>query len=163
MEAFYSGLIDVIDITENQKKTTQPHSLTTVIDAVFETEYDTRVDRLKSPANVYGPYRNKASIGVKAVWDTGSRTSCISRRLAKELDLQETGRMTVITPSGTIEMPVHRIDLVLWEDLSFNDLAVIEYPLENHDCDILIGMDVISRGRLTVDSREGKTRITFSL
>lgn len=156
----YVGLIDT---TEKEREINSTHSLTTYIDCTMETEYDTRVDRLKSPANVYGPYRNKASIGVKAVWDTGSRTSCISRRLAKELDLQETGRMTVITPSGTIEMPVHRIDLVLWEDLSFNDLAVVEYPLENHDCDILIGMDVISRGRLIVDSREGKTRITFSL
>lgn len=156
----YVGLIDT---TEKEREINSTHSLTTYIDCTMETEYDTRADRLTSPANVYGPYRNKASIGVKAVWDTGSRTSCISRRLAKELDLQETGRMIVITPSGTIEMPVHRIDLVLWEDLSFNDLAVVEYPLENHDCDILIGMDVISRGKLTVDSREGKTRITFSM
>ncbi len=65
MGATYVGLVE---IAENKPSTSQLHSLTTVIDAVFETEYDTRVDRLKSPANVYGPYRNKASIGVKAVW-----------------------------------------------------------------------------------------------
>lgn len=157
----FSGLVDLVEKHPDKKKL--PHSFTTYVDSTLETEYEDCVDRLISPAIVYGPYRSKVSIGAKALWDTGSRSSCISRKLAKELELPETGRKTVLTPTGSIEVPTHRVDLVLWDELSFSDLEVTEYPLERHDCDILIGMDIISRGKLTIDSTSGKTKISFTV
>ncbi len=162
MDATFCGLIDIIDDPEG-KRENHPKSFTTIIDHTMQTEYEEVVDRPLTPVAVYAVHRSKVSLGNLALWDTGSRTSCISKKLAKQLQLQCVGTRTCITPAGNFEAPTYYIDIQIADELRFENVLVTEYPLENHDCDVLIGMDIISRGRLVVDTVNGKTTLSFSM
>ena len=155
----YIGLVDFVE--KNPDKKELSHFITTVIDHIFQTEYVAVVDRPITPVTVYAGHKSKASLGVRGVWDTGSRTSCISERLVKKLDLQCANTMYCITANGPLERPCYYVDIQISDEILFENLLVIGYPLENHDCDVLIGMDIISKGKLTIDSTDGKTKISF--
>ncbi len=158
MNTTFIGLVDPIGKSSELKHV---QALTTTTDFTMDTSFDGVTDRIITPVNVYDVYREKAALGVKALWDTGSRTSCISERLARELKLSEIGRMTVISPTGTLDKPIHRVELEFSEHLVYKDIAVTEYPLERHDCDVLIGMDIITKGRFLVETIDGNTHMEF--
>lgn len=161
METMFSGLLDVVEDRPKEKK--HLHSFTLYADTTFETKYEGMASRLISPVAV-GDIREKNVVsGVNALWDTGAVTSGISRALASKLNLWEIARKTCIMPGGQLETPVYRINLVLWGNMEFKDIEVTEYPLENHDCDLLIGMDIISKGKLVVDSTGGRTTVSFTM
>ena len=53
------------------------------------------------------------------------------------------------------------LDIHLTRDLILKSVKVFGSPMKNRDVEFLIGMDVISKGRLTVDSTSGKTIVVF--
>ena len=94
MNTTFIGLAESTE--RNSGKSEAIRALTTINDFTMDTRFERVTDRIITPVNVYDVYRERAALGVKALWDTGSRTSCISERLARELKLTEIGRMTVI-------------------------------------------------------------------
>jgi len=102
--------------------------------------------------------------GVKArgLWDTGTSVTVITPAIAAKLNLKPLGGYTMnglggvqqswLTvgflrfPNGKVWGPIH--------------MAVHDLP----STDVLIGMDVISTGRLTIERKaDGGTRFTFDL
>lgn len=105
-------------------------------------------------------------ISIKALWDTGATTSCISEDLAKELDLAK-GLDVQLNIAETNEVGVARhtyiADLFLAanpEYIYFDNLSMIEIP-QHIRYDIIIGMDVIKQGDLALSQLSGQTIVFF--
>lgn len=110
------------------------------------------------------------------MWDTGATCSGISRRVIDALGLAplaEERRVTAL--AGNVLVPQYRIDLVLpalYPDgraARVEGLQVIQTPsLPNpyradSTIDLLIGMDVITRGTLGVSFGQQQTAFRFEL
>jgi hypothetical protein len=99
-----------------------------------------------------------------ALLDTGTTTTIIAPQVAQELGLQPTGRMRGLVgtmQSGAVE--TYRITLVLpmhGDAGVFSDLEVLEAPLDDGPIQVLLGLDILCRGVLTL-SYDG--HFTFSL
>ena len=95
-----------------------------------------------------------------AVWDTGSTGCMVSRRVVDSCKLQETASGPISHVTGTTErIPRYVIDLYLPDGLVIRELFVALGEFD--DCDVLIGMDVITLGDLAVTNAGGQTVFTF--
>jgi predicted aspartyl protease len=93
------------------------------------------------------------------IWDTGATHSVITKRVVAELDLKPVGIVEVHTANGQTHQKQYIANLYLPNQVAFGMLRVTEAPL--HQADVLIGMDIISRGDFCVTNFQGKTVLTF--
>jgi hypothetical protein len=96
-----------------------------------------------------------------AIWDTGATGSVISKKVAIDCGLKETGMTQVSTAGGVFTVNTYAISLLLPNNVIFSFLRVTEAPLTGGD--ILIGMDVISRGDFAISNLNGKTTFCFRM
>jgi hypothetical protein len=100
----------------------------------------------------------------KALWDTGATQCCISDRLAIELGLEAEDYVEVATATGIFEFPIYFIHLVLPNRLVFRSIEVIEFSYsDDDDCDLIIGMDIMTQGDLSMTNQEGHTVFSFRI
>lgn len=93
-----------------------------------------------------------------AIWDTGASTSAISPAVVNALGLVPTGKGLSDTAAGTVSVDKYCINLMLPCNVGFSTLEV---SCNNMKVDVLIGMDIISRGDFCVSNKNGKTLFTF--
>lgn len=87
----------------------------------------------------------------KALWDTGSPVSIISDRIASELRLTPVGRAKIRSLDGKpIDTNRYIVDIVLNDTISIKCVEVFEAPSVVFD--VLIGMDIIERGNLSLNN-----------
>lgn len=110
----------------------------------------------------------------KAIWDTGATTTAITKEVADKIGVVVTswrnvGSIGGNTVAGCARVNIRLGDIVLpfW-DVNVLDLTEREKEAErlkvpyDHP-DMWIGMDIISMGRLTVDSTGGETVVRFEI
>lgn len=97
----------------------------------------------------------------KAIWDTGATHSVITQKIVQGLNLKPMGMTVVHTAGGETHQKQYIVNFYLPNQVMFVMLKVTEAPL--HDTDILIGMDIISRGDFCVTNFQGKTVLTFRM
>src|SRR3989338_11350799 len=95
------------------------------------------------------------------IWDTGATHSVVTKRVVTELDLKPIGIVEVHTANGQTHQKQYIANLYLPNQVAFGMLRVTEAPL--HGTDILIGMDIISRGDFCLSNFGGKTVLTFRI
>lgn len=101
----------------------------------------------------------------RAILDTGATNTAVSKWLAESLQLVPSGKTEVLTAAGQREVNTYQVDVLLpfgSTVVPIERLPITEYdaPREDAEPQVLLGMDVIQQGCLTVDF-EGKW--TFSL
>lgn len=93
-----------------------------------------------------------------AIWDTGATSSMISADLARALHLEPQGTVRVSGVHGVEDAKLYTISLIFNNGFAIDNLQVSEAG-NNAGFDVLIGMDVISKGIFVVDgvnhSQEG--------
>ncbi len=99
----------------------------------------------------------------RAVWDTGATTSGISNRVAERLGLKPIDTGISVTSIGQAEVPIYLLDIHLTRELTIRNIRVFGNPMQNRSEEFLIGMDIISKGKLIVDSTSGKTIVNFTV
>lgn len=99
----------------------------------------------------------------KALWDTGATQCSISDRLAAEINLPQVDFVDVATAVGIIQLPVHKIHLILPNNLVIHDLEVVGFMYSDDDCDLIIGMDIMTQGDLSITNMEGRTVFSFRI
>jgi len=97
---------------------------------------------------------------VRALWDTGANVSVVCKTVAKNLGLESKGVTELRYANGAQKANVYKIDLHLSDDVVFKDLFVRECN-DGGNFEMIIGMDVISRGDLRILNRSGKTVFEF--
>ncbi len=99
--------------------------------------------------------------GVKALWDTGAMCTCISLKLADSLGLQPDDYGWVNGANNQpFQAPIYSVQLKMGH-FSIPYLRVYGLPMDGQENDVIIGMDVMVKGDLSVTNYEGKTVLTF--
>ena len=98
-----------------------------------------------------------APVPVRAVLDTGSNRTAVSPRVASILDLDYVGTVDVDVPMNEpVETDVYKGACFVFGDIIVGPRRVHVVDLVSHEdegeaIDVLIGLDIISLGRLTVE------------
>ena len=101
--------------------------------------------------------------GFNGLLDTGASSTCLSKSVISDIGLTSIGKKESHTAAGTISADQYLADIILRygdQNIVFASMQVSEFAVpENYPFQALIGMDIISKGVLTV-SFDG--RFTFS-
>jgi hypothetical protein len=99
----------------------------------------------------------------KAIWDTGATGSVITQQIAATCGLKPIGMTKTSTANGERDSEVFLIDVMLPNNVVFNQLRVTCGDLGAKGPDMLIGMDIIGHGDFAVTCHGGKTTFSFRL
>lgn len=98
---------------------------------------------------------------IMCLWDTGATNSVISARLVQALQLKPSGKARVSHAQGSTVVNTYMVNVMLPNNVGIPFLQVNEGVLAGFD--MLIGMDIISKGDFSISCPEGKTVFSFQL
>lgn len=117
--------------------------------------------RISSPEANHGQRR---WITAKAKWDTGAQLCSISQELCAKLGLHPVDRVSVTCFSGHEDDRF--FDMVLVElfidDAFIPAIATISPTMSKLECDMIIGMNLINKGKFMAVNRNGKVKAAFA-
>lgn len=96
-----------------------------------------------------------------AICDTGATNSAISQKVVDACKLSPTGITRVQGVHGVKEVETYLVNISLPSNVTIANVRVTKGDLGNDD--ILIGMDVISRGDFAVTDHGGITKFSFRI
>ncbi len=126
----------------------------------FTTTYQGITDRLLNDIVIY---TNDQKIVVKAQWDTGANSSCISKEIALQLGLVPIGMAQIHTPAGTITVNRYLINITLPNNVNVENIIVNDSEIDSQGIGMLIGMDVIALGDFAISNYNGITVCSFRI
>lgn len=97
----------------------------------------------------------------QALWDTGASITCISESVAKQLSLVPSGKQTIHTPGGQKIVNTYLVDISLPNGVTISGVPVCDSEIGAQGLDVLIGMDLISRGDFAVTQQNNQTMFSF--
>lgn len=102
------------------------------------------------------------TIWITAQWDCGSTYSSISKELALKLDLKPISKRTVNSTSNNMLSNIYDVGIVLRNSDIFVPVEAGEaVNIHQTGVDMLIGMDVISKGDFVISTYNGVTCFSF--
>jgi hypothetical protein len=106
---------------------------------------------------VFGP-----SLTLRALWDTGASSSVISAGVAKRLGFISVDTKGMTGIGGTILSERYYLSITLPNGVTLPVVKVAEWG-GSLGFDLLIGMDIISRGNFSIVNDWGRTVFTFKV
>lgn len=97
----------------------------------------------------------------RAIFDTGATSSMISSAIAQELELIPVGTANISGVHGTQKTNLYVVNMIFQNGFMIPDIMVSEAGPDG-GFELLIGMDIISRGTMVVSCVEGKSVFFFS-
>ena len=86
----------------------------------------------------------------------------VSKRVVEVLGLQADGYSNVLHAGGeSVGVPTYHVDLLLFNNVQIEDIRV--GLIEARDIEVLIGMDIITKGDFAVSNRNGATTFSFRI
>jgi hypothetical protein len=84
--------------------------------------------------------------------------------LAAEMQLPSEDFARVSTASGIIHVPTYLIRVVLPNHFEIEEVEAVEFAYTDEDqCDLIIGMDIMTQGDLSITNFEGRTTFSFRI
>ena len=99
----------------------------------------------------------------KAIWDTGATMTFVSHDMAERFDATPDDFGTSISATDRNDADIYLATVELPGGIVFSDVEVWDIDLSDHGAEVVIGMDIISRGRLVVDTVDGTPMFSFSV
>lgn len=96
---------------------------------------------------------------INGIWDTGSNKSIINTSIVEELDLPYVGKGSLSNLYDKKDTDIWNIDILLC--LININIDVFSSDLRRNDFDMVIGMDIISKGDFIITNYDGKTTMSF--
>ena len=118
---------------------------------------DVGVCEAYDPASAPAPLPRIQS--AKAIWDTGANRSVISSSIAESLGLPSAGEVEVCHAGGKDVSPTYVVNFKLPNGVMIAGALVTHAPLTI--CDVLIGMDVIALGDMSLSNANRKSCMSF--
>ena len=98
----------------------------------------------------------------RAIWDTGATASVITRKVVEECQLEPIGMTRVHTASGEYDCNVFLVNIALPGNVMITQVRVTEGEIFGQ-CEVLIGMDIISHGDFAFTNKDGKSTFSFRI
>ena len=98
---------------------------------------------------------------VSGLWDTGASGTCIALSVVDKLGISPIQKIEQQTPAGKRIAGVYIVDIVLPNNVQFANHVVCDAELDEQGIQMLVGMDIISSGTLTVSTFKGRTFFSF--
>ena len=98
---------------------------------------------------------------VQALWDTGANRTCISEALVARLNLMSDGQTEVTVADSNTRLSNEYCVQITMGKFTLPFIRVCELPMQNSGHDVIIGMDFMSKGDLSITNYNGKTVLTF--
>jgi hypothetical protein len=127
--------------------------------SAFVSEYNGISKRLETEAVVV--YKGN-SITVRALWDTGATSTCISMDVVAALNLVPLGKLNILTPSGASHANTYQVDILLPNNVVAKNVVVCDSEIGAQQIGLLIGMDIICKGDFAVSNFKGKTLLCIN-
>ncbi len=125
----------------------------------FEAE-STSASEISTPLFVRKHGDSALEYPAKAVWDTGATSSMISAALARKLTLAPTGTIQIAGVHGVQNARCYSVDIVFGNKFMIPSVKVSEAS-DFGGFDMLVGMDIISKGKMVIDGTDGKLKVCF--
>lgn len=97
-----------------------------------------------------------------ALWDTGATGCVITQSVVDACGLVSTGRAIVKGVHGESEVDTFLVNIYLPNDVGFSQVLATIGDF-GKDADVLIGMNIISKGDFAVTNLDGITKFSFRL
>lgn len=97
----------------------------------FTVEHNGLVNVLMTQVTIFYSLKPDKITTVNAIWDTGATNSCISERIANQLDLDAGGYVRMNTAAGTFDTKRYVVDIVLPNKIVVRKVQVTEAVLNN--------------------------------
>lgn len=161
IDVIWNGIVVPASQKDESKYQMAP-SRVAYVDNVFMAGYEEKANRLITPVTVQESGGNAESILInKAIWDTGTVVSCISDEIARRENMKPVDSGVLATLTGQKEIVYYFLDIWLSKDILIPNVKAAGISMAGRDSDFVIGMDIISRGNLTVKNNNGKTELRF--
>ena len=98
-----------------------------------------------------------------AQWDTGATNTCISEEIVKKYNLKPISVVQSKTPSGILKTSAYLLEIKLNDEVRFPRWVVIGSKIGAQGIDVLIGMEIISKGDFAVSNYKNRTRFSFRI
>ena len=102
-------------------------------------------------------------MAVNALWDTGSTESLISEKIVKMIEPILKNKSKYVTRDVVIECETYAISLSLSDEITFRDVLMKKADLSDKNVDIIIGMDIISRGDFEIRNYNNLVEFAFRI
>lgn len=99
----------------------------------------------------------------KAMWDTGATITVISHAIAEKIEVEPDETGTSISATDRSDSDIYLATVELPGGIIFRDVEMWDVDLSDHGAEVVIGMDIISRGRLVVETVNGIPMFSFSI
>ncbi len=97
---------------------------------------------------------------VNVIWDTGASCTIITKELATKIGLIPTGKEIISGIDHDSLENTFFVNVFLPNKVCMTDLKIVEVP-SIKNADMLIGMDIIGSGDLSLYSENGKTIMSY--
>ncbi|MDO5346558.1 MAG: retropepsin-like aspartic protease [Lachnospiraceae bacterium] len=140
-----------------------------------DKQLDLKHERCKSFSLSYNPEKpilysyakitigDRTIITDKAMWDTGATITVISHATANQFDATPNEVGTSISATDRSDSDIYLATIELPGGIVFHNAEVWDVDLSDHGAEVVIGMDIISRGKLVVETVYGVPMFTFSI
>ena len=140
-------------ITSNAFSLKHDHITRAIITDVYVSD---SVSPVETPPTGEEPNAHKC----RGLWDTGATNSVISKRLVDKLKIPAVSKVPINGVNGRFTTTTHVIDL--WLPNYFVVRRVnVSMGIFSPDFDVLIGMDIISKGDFSISNYNGQTVFSF--
>ncbi len=102
-------------------------------------------------------------MAVNALWDTGSTESLISEKIVKMIEPILKNKSKYVTRDVVIECETYAVSLSLSDEITFRDVLMKKADLFDKNVDIVIGMDIISRGDFEIRNYNNLVEFAFRI
>ena len=137
-------------------------SFTTTFDRITRVlKNEVHVSKAFDPSLAPRPL-SPENLGTKkfvAIWDTGATGTVINQKVINECGLKPIGIAEVSTANEKRLSSVYLVSIFLPNRVSFPQLRVTEGTIS--EADVLIGMDIITRGDFAVTNSDGRTTFSY--
>ena len=102
-------------------------------------------------------------MAVNVLWDTGSTESLISEKIVKMIEPILKNKSKYVTRDVVIECETYAVSLSLSDEITFRDVLMKKADLSDKNVDIIIGMDIISRGDFEIRNYNNLVEFAFRI
>ena len=131
---------------------------------VFQFKFETNKDTAEISTPIMIKKKDSSAMPEKgnAIWDTGATSSMISAAMAKKLQLVPIGTIQIAGVHGIQNAKCYFVDIIFQNGFTINNIKVSEGS-NFGGFDLLVGMDIIGRGVMSINGISGSLKVQFQI